>query len=241
MAKFGKLIGAGLGWTFGGPIGAIIGLGIGWVYDSAGSEQTRTREFSHTTPGDFLVSMLVLIAAVMKADGKILKSELDFVKMFLSSKFDAGTTRDALRMLRDLLKQDIPVKDVTLQIRMRMEYHSRLELMHLLYGVARADGEFHPVELKLLDQIGYNLGLNSSDLQSLKSMFGHADQNAYKILGIDKNASIDEIKKAYRKLAVEFHPDKVSYLGEDIRKNAEEKFRKVNEAFEKIKKEKGIK
>ncbi|MBN1598251.1 MAG: TerB family tellurite resistance protein [Bacteroidales bacterium] len=239
MARFGKIIGAGLGWAFGGPIGALIGFGIGWMFDSSGTEQPYKR-YDRTTSGDFVISMLVLIAAVMKADGKVMKSELDFVKTFLIQKLGSQASKEALVMLRDLMKQNIPVKDVAQQIRTRMDYHGRLELLHLLYGVAQADRQIHEKEKQLLDQIGYYLGLSSSDQQSIRNMFSIADDSAYKILGVDKNASAKEIKKAYRKLATEFHPDKVSYLGEDIRKDAEEKFQKINQAYERIKKDKGI-
>lgn len=240
MAKFGKWIGAGLGWAFGGPVGAVIGLGLGWMFDS--SEATNLKKsYGRTTTGDFAVSLLVLIAAVMKADGKILRSELDYVKAFLHTKFGVESGNEALQMLRDLLKQTIPVKDVSFQIRDRLEYHSRLELIHLLYGVAKADGHIHETELKLIAQIAYYLEISSADQQSIRTMFVEDTDSAYKILGVDKNASSDEIKKAYRKLAVEFHPDKVSYLGEDFRKNAKEKFQKINEAYETIKKKKGIK
>lgn len=240
MAKFGKWIGAGLGWAFGGPLGAVIGLGLGWMFDSA-NEADRMRGYSRTTPGDFAVSLIVLIAAVMKADGKVLRSELDYVKSFLISKFGTASANEALKMLRDVLKQNIPLQDVAYQIRDRLEYPARLELLHLLYGVALADGLLHESELKVIAQIAYYLDISSADQQSIRSMFVPDTQSAYKILGVDSSASVDEIKKAYRKLAVEYHPDKVSYLGEDFRKNAEEKFQKINEAYETIKKERGIK
>lgn len=239
MAKYGKLIGAGLGWTFGGPIGAVIGLGLGWMFDSA-KQADIERGYHNTTTGDFLVSMLVLFASVMKVDGKILRSELDFVKTFLVQKFGYSTATEALKMLRDLLKQNIPIKDVSFQIRDRLDYHSRLELLHLLYGVAQADAQLKDSEAQILNEIGYYMGISNSDQQSIRNMFTFADDSHYKILGVDKNAPEEEIKKAYRKLAIEYHPDKVAYLGDDIRKDADEKFRKINAAYEKIKKEKGI-
>lgn len=240
MAKFRKLIGAGLGWAFGGPIGAVIGLGIGWMLDSADGFDT-TKRVSRTTAGDFALSLLVLIAGVMKADGKVLRSELDYVKTFMNTKFGADSANEALQMLKDILKQNIPLQDISLQIRDRLEYHSRLELLHLLYGVAKADGHIHESELKVIAEIAYYLNISSADQQSIRTMFVEDTDSAYKILGVEKNSSMDEIKKAYRKLAVEYHPDKVSYLGEDIRKDAEEKFQKINLAYEKIKKEKGVK
>jgi DnaJ like chaperone protein len=239
MAKFGKWIGAGLGWAFAGPIGAAIGLGLGWMFDNTAQSET-TGTFRKTTTGDFAVSMMVLIAAVMKADGKVVQSELNYVKAFLVNRFGSDSAKEALKMLKDLLKQNIPVQGVCKQVRERLDYHSRLELLHLLYGVAQADGKIHDSEMKLLDQIGYYFGLSSADQQSIKNMFVQVTDSAYKILGVTRNSSIDEIKKAYRALAVKYHPDKVSYLGEDFRKDAEEKFQKINEAYEKIKKDKGF-
>jgi DnaJ like chaperone protein len=240
MGKFGKLIGAGLGWAFGGPIGAVIGLGLGWMFDSA-HEADEIRGYSNTTVGDFIVSMMVLIAAVMKADGKVLKSELDYVKTFLVRKFGEDSARDALKMLRDLLKQNIPIQDVAHQIREKLDYHSRLELLHLLYGIARSDGAIEDSETHVLEEIGYYLGISSSDQLSIKNMFFQTIDSPYKILGIDRNSSPEEIKKIYRKLAIEYHPDKVSYLGEDFRRDAEEKFQKINDAYKMIKREKGFK
>jgi DnaJ like chaperone protein len=240
MPKFGKWIGAGLGWAFGGPVGAVIGLGVGYLFDTAQGIDT-TRGYSNTTTGDFAVSLLVLIAAVMKADGRIMRSELEYVKTFLVRKFGTVSANEALKMLHGFLKQNIPLADISYQIRDRLDYHSRLELIHLLYGVALADGLIHSTELNLINQIAYYLDITSNDQQSIRSMFCQDTESAYKILGVDRDASVDEIKKAYRKLAVEYHPDKVSYLGDDFRKDAEEKFQKINEAYEKIKKEKGFK
>jgi len=243
MGKFGKWIGAGLGWAFGGPIGAILGFGIGSIVDAGDIEAgpaTRKRIY-RTTTGDFIASLLVLVAAVMKADGKVLKSELDYVKGYLVQAFGPVAAADSVKMLRDIMKQAIPVKDVCLQIRYRLDHASRLQMLHFLYGIANADGKITLAELRVIEEIGYYLGISSSDQKSIKNMFVKDTDSAYKILGIDKSATNEEVKKAYRKLAVEYHPDKVSYLGEDIKKAANEKFRKVNEAYETIKNERGMK
>jgi DnaJ like chaperone protein len=113
--------------------------------------------------------------------------------------------------------------------------------MHLLFGIALADKDFSKDERDCLQQIAIGLGVSQKDFSSVLAMFVKDNSSAYKILEVDKNASDDEIKKAYKKLAIRNHPDKVAHLGEDIRKEAEEKFKKVNEAFEQIKKERGIK
>jgi DnaJ like chaperone protein len=194
----------------------------------------------NTAPGDFGMSLLVLIAAIMKADGKVVKAELDYVKQFFLNQFGESTSREALRMLKNLLKQDIPVRDVCIQISRNMDYSSRLQLLHLLFNISIADGSVHPTEADLIEKISNYLGINSSDYVSIRNMFIPETDSSYKILEIEPVASDDEVKKAYRKMAMKYHPDKVSHLGEEFRKTAEEKFKKVNDAYEKIKKERNF-
>ena len=121
-----------------------------------------------------------------------------------------------------------------------MDYSSRLQLLHLLFGVSASDTKIHPSELNLIEKISGYLGISSNDFLSIRNMFIPETDSAYKILEIDPSASNDEVKKAYRTMAMKYHPDKVSHLGEDFRKTADEKFKKVNEAYEKIKKERNI-
>jgi len=245
MAKFGKWIGAGLGAFAGGPIGAIIGFVIGSAFDAGSntSQQTFGQQRSPqtgTTTGGYAVSLLVLVAAVMKADGKTLRSELNYVKEFFVRNFGLNSANEAIKILRDLLQQNIPVTDVCHQIRQNMDYSSRLQLIHFLFGIAQSDGEIHPNELKIIDHISVSMGINASDFESIKAMFIKNVDSAYKILEIDPQASDEEVKKAYREMAKKYHPDKVSYLGDDFQKAAKEKFQKVNEAYEDIKKERNI-
>ncbi len=123
---------------------------------------------------------------------------------------------------------------------MYMNYHARIQLLHFLYGIAQADGYVSGDEVIKIQEIAYFLDISSEDISSIKNMFYKDLDSSYKILGIDQNATIQEIKKAYRKKAIEYHPDKVEHLGEDIRKGAEEKFKKVNEAYEQLKKERAF-
>jgi DnaJ like chaperone protein len=241
MGNFAKWIGGGLGWVIGaGPIGALIGFLLGTLIDSVTTQSIQVNQ-GRTTPGDYAISLLVLIAAVMKADGKIMKSELDYVKKFLIQNFGIEGAQEALTILKDLLKQEIPVDDVCEQISQKVDYSSRLQLLHFLYGLSQSDGRMEQEELNLIQRIATALGLKPSDNESIKSMFtSNTLESAYKVLEVEPTVSDDEVKKAYRKMAVAYHPDKVAYLGEEFRKAANEKFQKLNEAYEKIKKERGI-
>lgn len=243
MGFLGSLLGAGLGWWLLGPIGGIMGLVFGHLSEENSSFINKDdQQRSAQNRNGFLASLLVLMAAVMKADGKVVRAELDFVKRSLVGTFGEKQAADALLMLRNILKQDIPINDVVLQIRRNLKYPSKLELIHLLYGIALSDGNFSKAEQLLIQNIAIGLGISPSDFDSIKATFGGADiSTAYKILEIDETVSDAELKKAYRRMAVRYHPDKVAQLGDDVKKSAEEKFKKVGEAYEIIKKERGIK
>jgi len=243
MAKFGKWIAGGLGWAFLGPIGGILGFTLGALFEGAsGSSQYpgSGQRSTQTTTGAFAMSLLVLIAAVMKADGKVVKSELDFVKQYLIQAFGPESAKEALGMLRDILKQEIPLNDVCNQIRTHLDYSSRLQMLHLLYGVSNADKTISSAEIRVIERIASMLGISPADKSSVKYMFVPKTDGAYKILEVSPSATNEEIKKSYHKMALKYHPDKVSHLGEDFQKFANEKFKKVNDAYEKIKKERHL-
>ena len=243
MAKFGKWIGGGLGWAVGGPIGAIFGFFIGSVIDDNTTDvrQIKTTGYSgRTTAGGYVMSLLVLVAAVMKADGRVLKSELDYVKKFMVANFGPASAQEAVKMLRDLLKQTIPVDEVCRQIKQNMNYSARLQLVHFLFGIAQADGQVDDNERRLIENISSKMGIGINDYKSIQAMFVRDINADFKILEIDRSASNDELKKAYRRMAMKYHPDKVSHLGGDIQKAAKDKFQKVNQAYQNIKKERKI-
>lgn len=243
MAKFGKWIGGGLGWAVGGPIGAIFGFVVGSIFDGSTGEMQvgKTTGYSgRTTTGGYVMSLLVLVAAVMKADGKVMKSELDYVKTFMRNNFGEASAQEAVKLLRDLLKQTIPVNEVCRQIKQNMNYSARLQLLHFLFGIAQADGHVEEKERQLIEVIAREMGLGNSDFESIQAMFVRNINADYKILEIEPAASNEDLKKAYRKMAMKYHPDKVSHLGDDFQKAAKDKFQMVNQAYENIKKERKI-
>jgi DnaJ like chaperone protein len=240
MGKFGKWLGGGLGFVLGGPIGGLLGFLVGTAVDETDQYNPYVTEPATTARGDFGMSLLVLIAAVMKADGKVVKSELDYVKQFFVRQFGDYSAKQALIVLRDMLKRDIPVTDVCTQIRMNMDHSSRLQLLHLLFNLSVVDTSVSKQELDVIQLISNNLGISSTDFMSIRNMFVPETDSAYKILEIEPSSTNEEVRKAYRKMAVKYHPDKVAHLGEEYRKTADEKFRMVNEAYDKIKKERNI-
>ena len=194
-----------------------------------------------TKGGDFGSALLILFAAVMKADGELKKSELDFVKKFFIQQFGKNYAQDRIRLFQEILKQDFPLKDVCLQIKANMDHPARLQMLHVLFGLSQADGHVHPLEVKVIHTIANYLGISGNDFESIQAMFYKNTTAAYKILEITPDATDTEVKKAFRKMASKFHPDKVHHLGEEFQKMAEEKFKSVNDAYQQIKKERGMK
>jgi len=249
--KYGKWIGGALGWAFGGPLGALFGFAVGSMFDGVDSRpvkqtadeyaRARTQSYRyHTTSDDFMMSLLALSAAIMKADGHNKKSELNYIKKFFEQQFGTQKTKESLAYLRDLLKRDIPVRQVCEQIRYNMEYALRLQLMHYLYGIAKADGDVNRAELDLLKKIAGYLTINQKDYSSIVGMFYSDSKSAYDVLEINKSVTDAEVKVAYRKMAKKYHPDKLAHLGPEFKNAAKEKFIKVQEAYEHIKKERGM-
>lgn len=234
-SNYAKWIGGGLGWAFGGPIGGLIGFMLGSAYDGM-----NKGSYGETTTGDFAVSLLVLTAAVMKADGSVKKSELNYVKEFYQANFGAEKAGEYIRILGELLKKELNVQQVGMQIGQFMGYSSRLMLVQYLFGISQADGKIHAQEIDMIKTISGYMGIRPNDFDSIKAMFVKETGSAYKILEISADASDEEVKKAYRELAKKYHPDKVAHLGTEVKLAAEDKFTRLNAAYEAIKEERGI-
>ena len=245
MAKWKWILG-GLTWVLTNPIGGLIGFLIGSAIDGftsidSSSKTQPSNRARRTEQGDFMVVLLTLSAAVMKADNIVKKSELDYVKSFLVQNFGKEKTLKALQLLKPMMNADIPLDDVCRQIKYNMNNSLKLQLLHYLFGIANADNEIVKEELDVLKRIATGIGVGEYDFNSIKSMFIVVGRDSdYEILGITKDATNDEVKKAYKRMAMKHHPDKVAGMGEEVTRKATEKFQAVNEAYERIKKERNM-
>lgn len=242
----GKIIGAGLGWAFGGPLGALLGGIIGNQFDTVA--ENRERGFRKQVPphtqqgGAFAAALLALFAHVSRVDGQVTKQEVLHVKQWLIRRFGAGEAADMMQMYREILQQQFDIAAITAQIKSNMDYYSRLELTRLLVEIAKSDNALHPAEIKAITQIASGLGISAADLKSLFGVTGtaRAAQNEYEVLGLPPSSSDEEVKRRYRELVKKYHPDRVSHLGEEFAKLAQEKFVTLQGAWEIIRKERGI-
>lgn len=269
--SFTKWIFAGLGWAIGGPIGAVIGYLVGKTLSpdkQIGSSQswsdstgTHRGPYHNTgTQADINVALMVLIAAVMKVDGHVKKSELDYVKKFLLANYGEERGKEMLKVLQLLVQQDIQVDQVCQQIKVNTDYTTRFHMVDFLFGISGADGEFHQSELNMLRLIAQYLGISLSDYTSMHERHvgssgsgyssysgrsGHSGRSAssssyskdpYKVLGLTSSATDDEVRKAYRKMAMKYHPDRVADMSEQMQRNAAEQMKEINQAYDEIKK-----
>ncbi len=252
--SYSKWIAGGLGWAFGGPIGGLVGLAVGALVDGRRGgdappapdpgrprvQQQRERAGA-TTQGDLALSLVVLTAALMKVDGRVTRAELDLARAFFRKHFGEPQAQQLLLVLREVLKQHIDLHGVCDQVRRHMPHAARLQLIHYLVGLAHADGAVSRAEVDLIRRIAHLLNVSDKDLESISAMFGRSDLgHAYRILEVDPAASDDEVKKAYRRMAMKHHPDKVGTMGEEVQRAAAEKFKKVQEAWERIRGARGI-
>jgi DnaJ like chaperone protein len=248
-----KIAGAIIGFFLLGRniIGAFVGYFIGAAIDnmlnkggaSANQEDIFDyyRQHASRSHDDFATMLTALSAAVMKADGRPLKVELDYIKTFFSRQFGPQFLNTHLRTLKHFLDSPtIPLEQICADITQRTQVEVRIQLLHYLFGIAKADGHVADAELQLLRRIAALLEIPATDFESIRSMFHRDAQADYHVLGIEPTASDEEVKKAYRQMAIRYHPDKVIHMGEEYQKGAKEKFQKVQEAYENIKKQRGL-
>ncbi|MGV3630341.1 MAG: TerB family tellurite resistance protein [Bacteroidota bacterium] len=244
-------------FVFGRSIGgAIFGFFIGTLVDNyqqikkMAGQQGGGQRFSpedlfayyqqRTGTSDFATMLTALSAAIMKADGKVLRAELDYVKAFFAQQFGPQFSNSHLQTLKRFLDSDIPLEQICSDIRMRTQEEARVQLLYYLFGIAKSDGNVSDAELSAIHRIANLLGISNADFESVKNMFYRDVNSDYKVLEVEPGATPEEIKKAYRQMAVKYHPDKVASMGEEFQKGAKEKFQKIQDAYENIKKSRGF-
>lgn len=245
MKRLFQIFGGGLGWTLGGPIGAIIGVALGNKLHGAieGEASTARSQGSNTShrPSDFHISLLVLAARVIKADGKVEQRELDFVRSQFVAMFGRDKANESFRLFKSIVDQPIPLTKVCNQINGFTTHSTRIQLIHFLFKLGLADGHLHEDEISEIRRIAQHLRVNHYDFVSIKAMFDKdQDQDwAFKVLEVSVDATEAQVKKAYRKMAMKYHPDRLVDSGEEVQKAAQETFLKVQEAYDHICKNKG--
>ncbi|MBO5272910.1 MAG: TerB family tellurite resistance protein [Muribaculaceae bacterium] len=253
---FGKWIGGVIGWMAGGPLGALAGFVIGSLFDNTViTTNIQTQNNDDPTIGhrnSFLFSMLVMASYIIKADGKIMHSEMEFVRRFLRDNFGEQAMNEGNQILLNLFEQrkrmdavnpnsfKQTIYDCGQQIAANLNYGERLQLLRFLAMIAMSDGNVCSQEIDALKEVATAMNLSANDVDSMLNLGSSNLDAAYKVLEIDPSATDDEVKAAYRALAKKHHPDRVASLGDDIHKAAEEKFRQINEAKDQIFKARNI-
>ena len=238
----GKWIAGALGWAMFGPIGGILGYYFASRVERLAEASVAYGEDQTWNQGQrnsFLMSLLVLSASVIKADGKTTSQELSTLRSFFASNFGVQAGNEAEEIVRELLTKDYNLYEVCCQIRSCMDYSQRLQLYHYLVALGASDG-LHQGEIDVLEAIATYIGLSKAEVDSILAQFRPSNDSNYRILELEPNATDEEVKKAYRKMAIKYHPDKVATLGEDVQKAAEEKFKAISQAYEAICRERGI-
>ena len=261
-----RWIGGYLGFILGGgPLGALAGFALGWLFEKGLENVNTNSDNGHHTFNDgydqqrayegernsFLFSRLVLSSYIIKADGKVMHSEMELVRRFLSRNFGEAAKVEGEKIILRLFEQQkqmgadkfrATIQDACRQIEHNISYPQRLQLLNFLVMIAQADGVIVQEEVEALKEVAVNLGISAADIDSMLNLqYGNSNLDAaYKVLGISPNATDDEVKAAYRKMALKHHPDRVATLGEDVKKAAEKKFQEINNAKELIYKARGL-
>jgi len=255
VAFKGKLIGALIG-SFAGPLGTILGGLIGHLFDKAQEEKeywqnlgsgrrTYTVDPVSRAQLNFISSLVGLSIAVANVDGHVKVSQVEEIKEFFRHNLPFSSDDQALlqKIIDETFKNraKLDISMLCSYYRSVSTFEGRLLLVRLLFKIARADREGVTREEEILiERIAYLLGVDEQTYRSIRAEFYRDENRAYRILGVDRNASVEEIKSAYRKLVAQYHPDKVANLGEEFVQLAEEKFKVIQDAYARIREERGF-
>lgn len=255
--KIGKWIGGLVGFMTMGPLGALAGFALGSLLDN--STDTVTEDGTQDSDpyagqrNSFLFSLLVMASYIIRADGRIMHSEMEFVRRFLRVNFGEAAVSEGEQILLNLFEQRKQmdktnpmafrntIHECGAQIAANLSYEERIQLLDFLVKIAQSDGNVCTEEIDALKEVALAMRLSEKEVESMLNLRGNSLDEAYKVLEIEPTATDEEVRAAYRKLALKHHPDRVATLGEDVKKAAEAKFQLINDVKERIYKARGMK
>ena len=265
MAWWGKALGGAFGFMMGGPLGALIGIGFGHNFDKGLGSVMSDIAFK---PGQqervqaaFFTATFSVMGHIAKADGKVTRDEIEMAQAVMTQmELEPEVRESAKRLFNEGKSDGFPLDEVLDQF--KQEVHRRSTLLQMFLEIqlqaAYADGVFDPAEEKLLIHICQRLGIPVSQLQRLEEMlkagFGQSSygasgtqrtrsiEDAYSMLGVNSSVSDADLKKAYRRLMSQHHPDKLVSKGlpEEMIKDATEKTQQIKDAYEQVKQSRGL-
>ena len=259
---YGKWIGGIMGFVAFGPLGALAGYALGALLEKSfdaqfeqtgGDEQLSGSDPNVGQRNSFLFSMLVMASYIIRADGKVMHSEMECVRSFLRSNFGEQAVTEGNQILLNLFEERKRMEqtdkmafrnmiyDCGAQIAANMSYEQRLQLLNFLVMIAKSDGNVCDAEIQALREVAAAMQMSTDEIDSMLNLTGDSLEDAYKVLEVSPTATDQEVRAAYRKLVLKHHPDKVAALGEDIRKAAEVKMQQINAAKERIYAARGMK
>ena len=246
MGWLGKAIGGSIGLFVGGPIGAIFGAVIGHQFDKSGQTTGGFKQvFSpqERSQAVFFVSAFSLAAKLARADGKVTKEEINVVDDFIRNqlRLDNDARDMAIKIFNVARNSPEPFDLFAQQFYelFRQDRQMLLSMLELLIKIATADGSIHAEEEKMIRRAVVIFSIDQHEYERLKAIYIKNNDKYYAVLGADRNESDDDIKKKYRKLVMEYHPDRMIAKGlpEEFTKHANKKFQEIHEAYEKVMKE----
>jgi DnaJ like chaperone protein len=244
LAKWkGKAIGAGLGFLFGGPFGAILGTITGDFFDKTTLRQIPAGgpSSNHERSLNFITHLVGILISIAKADGRVSTQEINVIeRAFVSFGFKGEDLSFIRNLINHTSRADLDLQAVFYEFTQYSSYEERLSLLRIVYLVAFADKELHPNEERMINDIIGLVEIDVDDAFEIRAEFCSDNDKHYRILNITRSSSIEDIKKSYRHLSKQYHPDRVSHLGDEFAKLATDKFQIINKAYEEIKKEKGF-
>ena len=260
MAWWGKALGGAFGFMVGGPLGALMGIAFGHSFDR-GMSGINSGEFQaeqERIQAAFFTTTFSVMGYLAKADGRVSAEEIRLAEAVMDRLgLNAEMRESAKKLFNEGKATDFPIDEVVTQF--RQETHRRTTLIQMFLEIqlqaAYADGVMHPAEKEALIDICGLLGVPVSQLDRLEEMLragfgrgagdsqqsGASVEDAYRLLGVDESVSDADLKKTYRRLMSQHHPDKLVAKGlpEEMIQDATEKTQQIKSAYELIRKSRG--